>query len=318
MSAIHKSLKQGYWLRQLGVLLKRGEPLESALAQAVKVAEEDKPQLQALFTHYNGMGKLAGFDQAELFPARLMQLFERIHPRQEAMTLASYAELHPAIDAPAQTFFARLQALASYFSLLALLLLVLINFVLHWVIGPYSEMIASFGSEMPRPTAWLVGLYAQADMLMLGSIVLAVVILSALLMLRLGLRPHQGFPPLLRLLPFLGGARHAFHDAEAVQLTQVLVRAGVPYEKALFTAIQMVGGSRGLRRLEPLLGQAAQLGGVDEELSHQAGRLVQGFEQQSQRALQRMLIAAYLLVGLLIGFVLVAAYLPIFSLGGVI
>ncbi|MBF0256952.1 MAG: hypothetical protein HQL47_10970 [Gammaproteobacteria bacterium] len=320
MSAIHHRLKQGYWLRQLALLLRRGEPMESALARLVQVAEDDRPQLKALLSHYQGTGRLAGFDSETLWPLRLRQLLERVHPRQEAMTLAHYAELHQAIEGPAEDFFDRLQALAAYFSGLGLFLLVLINFILIGVVGSLGELFASFGAELslPAPTQWLLQLHPHAAAIGYASGLIALLLLIGLLLLRRGLRRRQGVPWLLRLMPFTGAARHAFADAEAVQLTQVLVRAGVPYEKALFIAIQLVGGSRGLRQLEPLLGQAAQLGGVDEELGQQAAQLVQAFDRQARQALQRLMLSAYLLLGLAIGFVVVAAYLPIFSLGDLI
>jgi type II secretory pathway component PulF len=318
MSANDRRLRQGYWLRQLGVLLGRGHSMDEALAQLVKVGEEDAAVLQALASYHSGNGRLAGFSAAEPLPPRLLQLLDKVAPKQEAMSLVSYAELQQRIEAPAEVFFSRLQAMAGYFSALAIFMLLLVNFIVQMILGPFSEMFASFGASLPTPTAWLLGLHGQADLIMLISAVLLLLILAAVPALRMSLRRRQGFPAMLRLMPFVGAARHAFHDAEAIHFTQMLVRAGVPYEKALFIAIQMVGGSHGLNQLEPLLGHAAQLGGINEELAYQSGRLLHEFEHRARQALQRLMISAYLLIGLLIGFVVVAAYLPIFSMGGVI
>jgi type II secretory pathway component PulF len=318
MSAINKRLRQGYWLRQLAVLLQRGQPMETALGQLVKVAEEESAPLEALVAHFRANGKLAGFEGEEPLPPRLLQLLDRVHPRQEAMTVVGYNKLQRAIEGPAQAFFGRLQGMAAYFSALAVFMLLLINFIVAMVLGPFAEMFAQFGTAMPTPTAWLLGLNDHADLILWVSGGLVVLVLLALPTLHLSMRKRQGFPALLRLMPYVGGARGAYRDAEAVHFTQVLVGAGVPYEKALFTAIQLVGGSRSLRQLEPLLGHAAQLGGINEELDYQAGRLVQEFERRAGQALQRLMISAYLLVGLMIGFVVVAAYLPIFSMGDVI
>jgi type II secretory pathway component PulF len=313
-----QKLWQRYWLRQLAALLERGRGVDEALAGLIKIAEEGKASLVALADHHARVGRLAGLPNGGLLPDALLQLLDKVSAKQEAALVARYQRLQQSFEPPTEVFFSRLQALAGYFSVLAILLVLLVNFIVQMILGPFSEMYSGLGHSLPTPTDLLLGLTGHADLIQTVSIVLLVLIPIVLLSLRLTLRHRHGFPSLLRLIPFVGGARRAFLGAETLLMTEALVQAGVHYEKALFTAIQLADNNRELTGLEPLLGHAAQLGTIDEELSYHSQRLMRQFEHQGRLALQRLMISAYLLIGLLVGCVVLAAYLPIFQLGAMI
>ena len=311
-------LWQRYWLRQLAALLDRGRSIEDTLAELIKASEDDSAPLDELSAHYSTAGRLAGMASGGLLSDTLLQLLDKVAPKQEAAVVARYLQLQQLFEPPTEIFFSRLQALAGYFSLLGIMLLLLVNFIVQMILGPFTEVYAGFGNNLPAPTDMLLGLSRHGDAILAVSLVLILLILATLAAMRLALHERRGFPPLLRLIPFVGGARRAFLGAETLQMTEAMVLAGVPYEKALFTAIHLAGNNRELTGLEPLLSHAAQLGTINDELSYHSHRLVRKFEHQGRLALQRLMISAYLVVGFLVGFVVVAAYLPIFQMGGVV
>lgn len=313
-----EKLWQRYWLRQLAALLERGRGVDEALADLIKAAEEDQEPLLAAAAHHASARRLAGMASGGLLPDTLLQLLDKVNPRQEAALIARYLRLQQSFEPPTEVFFSRLLALAGYFSLLAILLLLLVNFIVHMILGPFAEMYAGLGHSLPTPTDLLLGLSRHADLILMASALLLALVPLALLAVWWTLRQRQGFPPMLRLVPFVAGARRAFLGAETLLMTEALVQAAVPYEKALFTAIQLADNNQELTGLEPLLSHAAQLGTIHEELSYHSQRLVRKFEHQGRLALQRLMISAYLLIGLLVGCVVLAAYLPIFQLGGMI
>lgn len=239
---------------------------------------------------------------------------------------------------------ARLRAALMYPALVLLVCLAVLVLILVWVVPVFEDVFRSFGAPLPWPTQLVVltsrGLGQAAPVLLLAAAAAALVLRTDPVRQRLQpLWQHW----LLRL-PLLGSLVRQSVLARWSQTLASLLASGIPLAEALVPAGLASGHPayvRASRRLQRRISQGSslhqamaghprfpvqlvQMCAIGEEtgtLATMLGRAGEGlasdFETRAQglSTLLEPLIIVFL--GLTIGGILVAMYLPIFQLGQV-
>jgi type IV pilus assembly protein PilC len=195
----------------------------------------------------------------------------------------------------------------------------------HFVLPQFAEIYSAFGADLPKLTQMVM------DPMVVGLILLVIwlpVLAIGLggLSLRRVLRQLSNPPAILKAVPVVGRLLRVFTD-------WIMVSAGCELHDLTHNADRVkdaLGAWRGQlgrdpatttdgRRvdLDEALGLAGQLGTLDEELNYQAERLELEFPIQAARLREWLMICLMIVFGSCIGIMVIAMYLPIFGLAGV-
>ena len=223
---------------------------------------------------------------------------------------------------------------------------VVVGLMLVYVVPEFERMFAGYGAELPPLTRLVVGLSEQLreDGLLLLTLGGGVVLACGWMRRRLpGVRNLEERVKLR--LPLLGGLLARAALARFMRTLATLLAAGLPaidaldaaggacgsscYEEAIRQARDDVATGLSLRRsmayLEVLPPELVRMVGVGEEtgrLGEMCGHLADRYEEELASAADRLgaLLEPMLMaiLGVLIGGLVLAMYLPIFQMGSVI
>ena len=315
LSLLQQGAGTGGWTHTLQALsqeVSAGHSLHAAMAR--------QPQaFSALYRQMVAAGEIAGDLTGSL--QRLADMLER----NEALR-------------------ARLRAALMYPALVLLVCLAVVGLILIWVVPVFEDVFRSFGAALPWPTQAVVlasrGLASAAPALWAGAALAAVLLRTTPVRQRLWPAWQNG---LLRL-PLLGDLVRQSVLARWSQTLASLLTSGIPLAEALLPAGLASGHPayvRASRRLQRRIAQGSslheamaghprfpvqlvQMCMIGEEtgtLAVMLGRAGQALASDFETRLQGLntllepLIIVFL--GLTIGSILVAMYLPIFQLGQV-
>lgn len=229
-------------------------------------------------------------------------------------------------------------------SALLLIALVIVTVIMIFVVPAFKEVFRSFGADLPAPTQllievsdffvsywWLIGCVIAALIiarrrkllpafwgLQLERLLLAVPFLRNYVMRAFGARLMRWFALCSKTPALFEPVLRHVHAATKWQVLQ-----GLTTELGLRIA---AGQSLGLAldRLPPLprrLGLQVRLGEKTGDIDSALAQAMETAELELAHALLRfergMFLTAYMTIGLFVGFVVVALYLPIFKLGSV-
>ena len=223
---------------------------------------------------------------------------------------------------------------------------VVVGLMLVYVVPEFERMFASYGAALPPLTRFVVAMSEGARGSGLAWAIAAGAVIGALAWARKRIRGARGLEDRLKLrLPFIRGIVARAALARFMRTLATLLQAGLPavealnaaagacgnrvYEQAMKRAGEELAAGQGLRSamayiaalppgLARMMGVGEETGRLGEMCTHLADR----YDEELQSAADRMgaLLEPLLMtiLGILIGGLVLAMYLPIFGMGSVI
>jgi len=224
--------------------------------------------------------------------------------------------------------------------------IVVIWIIMVFVIPSFKKVFANFGADLPAPTLiviamseWVVAWWWLVFMIILGTIV------GTGIMLNRSTAFRYGFDRLMLKFPIIGGILEKATIARWTRTLQTMFAAGVP----LVESLDAVGGASGnavyaqaTKRIQTevstgtsltnsmsntglfptMVLQMIQIGEESGSLDNMLGKVADYFEREVDDAVTALssLLEPIIIVflGVVIGGLVVAMYLPIFKLGAVV
>jgi type IV pilus assembly protein PilC len=224
--------------------------------------------------------------------------------------------------------------------------IVVIWIIMVFVIPSFKKVFANFGADLPAPTLivialseWVISWWWLVFMIILGTII------GTGIMLKRSTAFRYGFDRLMLKLPVIGGILEKATIARWTRTLQTMFAAGVP----LVESLDAVGGASGnavyaqaTKRIQTevstgtsltnsmsntglfptMVLQMIQIGEESGSLDNMLGKVADYFEREVDDAVAALssLLEPVIIVflGVVIGGLVVAMYLPIFKLGAVV
>lgn len=218
--------------------------------------------------------------------------------------------------------------------------------IMIFVIPAFKDVFASFGAELPAITLMVMGLSAfmvEWWWLLLGGAVAAVVLMGQAL--RRSARLRDGLDAVLLRLPVLGGLVTKAVIARWARTLATLFAAGVPLVDALSSVAGAAGNAvfrdateairrdvsagialnKAMQATKQFPSMVLQMTAIGEEsgsLDQMLEKSAEFFEEEVDEMVKGLssLLEPFIIVilGVMIGGIVVAMYLPIFKLGSVV
>ena len=224
--------------------------------------------------------------------------------------------------------------------------IVVVWVIMVWVVPAFKQVFTSFGADLPAPTLIVM---AISDFVVrwwwLGFIVLIGAIFGFAFMIKRSVAFRYGYDRLILRLPVLGDILRKATIARWTRTLQTMFAAGVP----LVESLDAVGGASGnqvytaaTKRIQTevstgtsltnamtntglfpsMVLQMTQIGEESGSLDNMLGKVADFFEREVDDAVTALtsLLEPIIIVflGVVIGGLVVAMYLPIFKLGSVV
>jgi type IV pilus assembly protein PilC len=228
-----------------------------------------------------------------------------------------------------------------YPCLLVILVFCLIVFLVTYVVPEFAKLYESMNASLPYLTQLLVAFGVTfSEHLLLVSGVLAGIVLAVTAWLR-SETARDSFDRFKRRIPIFGGIWVKYQVAQISRLLSTLLQGGIPLLQALETAGESMGSKLmqnavqqarvSVREGQPLSKSMAQTGVFPEltiEMVHvgestgalpaMLNSVAEFFEEDVQTRMTAVLTliepAIMIFMGIFVAFVLIALYLPIFTL----
>jgi type IV pilus assembly protein PilC len=218
--------------------------------------------------------------------------------------------------------------------------------IMVWVIPSFKKVFANFGADLPAPTLIVM---AISDWVVVWWWLIAVILVGAIMGFAMARRRSAAFRMLsdrvMLKIPIIGAILEKATIARWTRTLQTMFAAGVP----LVESLDAVGGASGnavyvaaTRRIQTevstgtsltnamgntnlfptMVLQMTQIGEESGSLDNMLGKIADYFEREVDDAVAALssLLEPIIIVflGVVIGGLVVAMYLPIFKLGAVI
>lgn len=232
-----------------------------------------------------------------------------------------------------------------YPSVIVIVTIAVISIIMLFVIPKFAEVYESAGRALPLPTQILINISRNFGKILLAFILLTAGIIIGIRYYRTKERGKYNTDKLILRLPLLGDLFHKAAVARIARTLSNLIGGGVPLLQALTIAGETSGNkvlekameevrinvSAGQSIADPmfytgvfpyLLVEMVRVGELTGNLEDMLNRVADFFEEEVDRMVNTLstLIEPILIVflGIVVGSILVALYLPIFKLGEVI
>jgi len=232
-----------------------------------------------------------------------------------------------------------------YPSVIVIVTIAVISIIMLFVIPKFAEVYESAGRALPLPTQILINISRNFGKILLAFILLTAGIIIGIRYYRTKERGKYNTDKLILHLPLLGDLFHKAAVARIARTLSNLIGGGVPLLQALTIAGETSGNkvlekameevrinvSAGQSIADPmfytgvfpyLLVEMVRVGELTGNLEDMLNRVADFFEEEVDRMVNTLstLIEPILIVflGIVVGSILVALYLPIFKLGEVI
>jgi type IV pilus assembly protein PilC len=217
--------------------------------------------------------------------------------------------------------------------------------LLIWVIPVFAELFESFGQELPLPTQLVIAL---SDFTTTNAPYILGAIIAAIVGIRTLYRTDRGRLEIDRLLlrtPVFGDLIRKSSVARATRTLGTLVSSGVPIldalaitartagnkivERSLFVARTSIGEGRTIAEpltqskvFPPMVCQMISVGETTGSLDAMLQKIADFYEDEVDNAVANLMSLmepmVILFLGVVIGGLVIAMYLPIFKLGSVL
>jgi type IV pilus assembly protein PilC len=225
-------------------------------------------------------------------------------------------------------------------------LAVITAFLLLWVVPTFEELFADSGAQLPWLTRTVVSLSHGLSLFGLPLILLGMLgIISTMRLLRRNRRLARGASRIALRMPVLGSILSLKSSARFCATLGSLIQSGIPILDALFTTSLVIGNAAIAQDIERVRSDIANGSSLSQALTgssticvdlihyiavgEQSGRLELMLLRCSEHLesdlsdlvnrFQQMLEPALILViGVIVGTLVLAMYLPIFQMGGLV
>jgi type IV pilus assembly protein PilC len=336
-----------FFTRQLATMLKAGVPL----LQSFEIVARGHSNARFSRLMMDIKNKIeAGSSMAQAFrehPKYFDQLFCNLVAAGEASgtidaildRLATYKEKMLAIKA-------KIKSALFYPISVMTVAIVVVWIIMVWVIPAFKTVFAGFGADLPAPTLiviaiseWVVAWWWAVFLIIIGTIV------GTGAAYRRSTAFRYGFDRLILKIPIIGAILEKATIARWTRTLQTMFAAGVP----LVESLDAVGGASGnavyvagTKKIQTevstgtsltnsmantglfptMVLQMTQIGEESGSLDNMLGKIADYFEREVDDAVAALssLLEPIIIVflGVVIGGLVVAMYLPIFKLGAVI
>jgi len=224
--------------------------------------------------------------------------------------------------------------------------IVVVWIIMVWVIPSFKQVFRSFGADLPAPTLIVMAISEfVVQWWWLGFLVIIGVIVGTGVMLRRSAAFRYGFDRIMLKVPIIGNVLEKATIARWTRTLQTMFAAGVP----LVESLDAVGGASGnavyaaaTKKIQTevstgtsltnsmgntglfptMVLQMIQIGEESGSLDNMLGKVAEYFEREVDEAVAALssLLEPIIIVflGVVIGGLVVAMYLPIFKLGSVV
>jgi len=336
-----------FFTRQLATMLKAGVPL----LQSFEIVARGHSNARFSRLMMDIKNKIeAGSSMSQAFrehPAHFDTLYCNLVAAGEASgtidaileRLATYKEKMLAIKS-------KIKSALFYPISVVVVAIVVVWIIMIWVIPSFKKVFSNFGADLPAPTLiviamseWVVAWWWAAFLIVIGIIV------TFGILLRRSAGFRYGFDRVMLKFPVIGGILEKATIARWTRTLQTMFAAGVP----LVESLDAVGGASGnavyvaaTKKIQTevstgtsltnamantglfptMVLQMIQIGEESGSLDNMLGKIADFFEREVDDAVAALssLLEPIIIVflGVVIGGLVVAMYLPIFKLGAVV
>ncbi|MGC9141368.1 MAG: type II secretion system F family protein [Caldimicrobium sp.] len=232
-----------------------------------------------------------------------------------------------------------------YPSVIVLVTIVVVSIIMLYVIPKFAELFKEAGQSLPLPTQILINISHNFKSLFGIFVLLLVALVVFIKYYRKSEEGKYNTDKILLKLPLLGELFHKAAISRIARTLANLIAAGIPLLQALSIAGETAGNkvlekamedikvnvSAGHTIADPMfftgvfpymVVEMVRIGEMSGNLEEMLTKVADFYEEEVDRTVQTLstLIEPILLVilGVVIGGILVALYLPIFQLGGVV
>ena len=232
-----------------------------------------------------------------------------------------------------------------YPSVIVLVTIVVVSIIMLYVIPKFAELFKEAGQSLPLPTQILINISHNFKSLFGIFVLLLVALVVFIKYYRKSEEGKYNTDKILLKLPLLGELFHKAAISRIARTLANLIAAGIPLLQALSIAGETAGNkvlekamedirinvSAGHTIADPMfftgvfpymVVEMVRIGEMSGNLEEMLTKVADFYEEEVDRTVQTLstLIEPILLIilGVVIGGILVALYLPIFQLGGVV
>ena len=224
--------------------------------------------------------------------------------------------------------------------------IVVVWVIMVWVVPSFKKVFSSFGADLPAPTLIVMAISEfVVKWWWLGAIIVAAIVVGFLFMLKRSAAFRLGFDRAILRVPIIGPILRKATIARWTRTLQTMFAAGVPLVESLDAVAGAAGNAvyaAGTKRIQTevstgtsltnamgntnlfptMVLQMTQIGEESGSLDNMLGKIAEYFEREVDDAVTALssLLEPIIIVflGVVIGGLVVAMYLPIFKLGSVI
>ncbi len=327
--------------QQFVTLIKAGLPILKALDLIAERLTDDKlrgPLTAVRDEVKTGAMLSSAFQSQNLFPPMYITT---IMAGEKAGSLPEVLERYINYQKLALAVRKKLLTSLIYPALLFSLVLALIVFLITYVVPKFAELYNTLNAELPTPTKILIAISTTASNYVLGAFAALGALGLALYLWSRTAAAQETLDRLTMNFPLFGEIWTKFQVAQLSRVLSTLLLGGIP----LLQAIQTAGESVSSVLIRKALSTASQLVREGQPLSHSLaktgifpelavdmmevgestgalpamlGSVAEFYEEDVQTKLQAVLSliepVIMIVMGTFVAFVLIALYLPIFSL----
>jgi len=218
--------------------------------------------------------------------------------------------------------------------------------IMVWVIPSFKKVFSSFGADLPAPTLIVMAISEfVVKWWWLGALIMGGTVVGFLFMLKRSAAFRLGFDRVILRVPIIGPILRKATIARWTRTLQTMFAAGVPLVESLDAVAGAAGNAvyaAGTKRIQTevstgtsltnamgntdlfptMVLQMTQIGEESGSLDNMLGKIAEYFEREVDDAVAALssLLEPIIIVflGVVIGGLVVAMYLPIFKLGSVV
>jgi type IV pilus assembly protein PilC len=224
--------------------------------------------------------------------------------------------------------------------------IVVVWVIMVWVIPSFKKVFSSFGADLPAPTLIVMAISEfVVKWWWLGALIMVGTVVGFLFMLRRSAAFRLGFDRFILRVPIIGPILRKATIARWTRTLQTMFAAGVPLVESLDAVAGAAGNAlyaAGTKKIQTevstgtsltnamantelfptMVLQMTQIGEESGSLDNMLGKIAEYFEREVDDAVAALssLLEPIIIVflGVVIGGLVVAMYLPIFKLGSVV
>lgn len=306
--------------RQILILFKRGLSPPDIFEQVLRnsLSNEQFQSVQKVYQNTGSMVQaLKHLDVIDIDNKLLTQITKLEKSTPSQFPLAAVCQGQQSELEVFQLLKARLTNGLSYALMLLSIATITFYILSHYVLTQFKEIFDSFGAHLPAVTQFALDWQDSFFPPYLFTGLLLILIIFILFQLK---QTSQALSSslLVRHLPFLKNVFDFSKSIAWLNHLKLFLNCGV----SLHSAIQKIGSHPvGLSKFSPQMNnelkQAEQLGTTTDEIEYQIAHLIMQGERIATKASQGFVLTIMLMVVTFVAFVLLASYLPIFSMGSV-